>query len=115
MDVVAMTKPQVEKGLPSSRQLRPVAQRLLKGASPSCQLHINSLASLLGLFSRMKVHNSTWGRGFRYGSLEESSPQKEELVKILLQPFQLDHEGFLTPDSITQGLNILVSWDLLLL
>lgn len=109
MDVLATTKPYTEKGFPSSSQLSPVVQRLLKGANPSHQLHIDNLAALLGLFSRMRVHKLTWGRGFHYGSLEESSPQKEELVKILLQSFRLDQEGFLTPDSMIRGLHILVS------
>ncbi|KAJ5612724.1 hypothetical protein N7510_005918 [Penicillium lagena] len=107
MDVLAMTKPNIEKGFPSSDQLTPAVQRLLKGANPSYKLHLNDLATLLGLFSRMRVHKLTWGQGFYYASFEESSPQKEELVKILLQPFRLDQEGFLTPDSMIRGLDIL--------
>jgi hypothetical protein len=109
MDVLATTKPHIEKGFPSSDQLTPAVQRLLRGANPSYKLHLNNLAALLSLFSRMRIHKLTWGRGFHYASFEELSPQKEELVKILLQPFRLDQEGFLTPDSMIRGLDILVS------
>ncbi|KAJ5907725.1 hypothetical protein N7495_000407 [Penicillium taxi] len=113
MDVVASTQPQMLPFIPSSAALKPVAQRLLRGVNPQYRLHSDNLIALVCLISSLKLSKSTWGAGLHYGSLEEYSPQKEELVNILLRPFCLDHEGFITPKSMLQGLDFLMESNLL--
>jgi hypothetical protein len=76
MDVVAMTEPNDVKGIPGPEELAPPAQRLLddKRASYHYQLHIDRLATLMRMLSRVKLHEPTWSRqNFHYGTLEESA------------------------------------------
>ncbi|KAJ5818249.1 hypothetical protein N7474_003840 [Penicillium riverlandense] len=108
MDVLASAQPNPVKGNLGANTLKLPAQRLLKGANPQYQVHIKDLTTLTGLLNRMRLYKLTWGQQcFHYGSLENSSPQKMELVDILVQPFRPDREGFLTLDSMTRGLDIL--------
>ena len=110
MDVVATTRPNPDKGIPGSGELAPTAQRLLKdkGASYLYQLNIKRLDTLMGILNRVRLYKTTWGRqNFHYGTLEEPSPQQDELVNILAEQFQLS-EGFLVPGAILRVFDILV-------
>ncbi|PYI12677.1 hypothetical protein BO78DRAFT_356966 [Aspergillus sclerotiicarbonarius CBS 121057] len=89
------------------KQLKPLAERLLDGRTDQYQIKVNDLAALLGLLMRMKVYKPTWGRDFHYGSLEESSPEKEELANILARSFCLGQDEDLAPDSVLRALDIL--------
>lgn len=108
MDVLATTQPQIATMLPSPSQLNSAAQRLLEGVNPCYQVLANDLAVFIELFIRMRLHKTSRGRGLYYGTLEESSLQKEELVKNLVQRFPVDEEHCLTPESMFRGLDILV-------
>lgn len=79
MDVVAITRPNPNKGIPGSRELAPTAQRLLKdkGASYHYQLNIKRLTTLMSILNRVRLYKTTWGRkNFYYGTLKEQVPSK---------------------------------------
>jgi hypothetical protein len=110
MDVVATTRPNPGKGIPGSGELAPTAQRLLKdkGATYHYQLNIRSLVTLMSILNRVRLYKTTWGRKtFHYGTLEEPSPQQDELLNILAEQFQVS-EGFLVPGAISRVFDILV-------
>ncbi|KAJ5387820.1 hypothetical protein N7509_010361 [Penicillium cosmopolitanum] len=90
MDGVAMIEPNDVKGIPGPEELAPPAQRLLddKRASYRYQLHIDHLAILMRMLTRVKLHEPTWSRQhFHYGTLEEPTPQQDQLVNILAKQF----------------------------
>lgn len=89
-------------------KLMPLAGRLLEGRTVQFQMKVNDLADLLCLIMRLKVYKTTWGRGFHYGSLEEPSPENEELAKILARSFSHDQDESLSPDLVFEALGILV-------
>ncbi|KAJ6085098.1 hypothetical protein N7499_004727 [Penicillium canescens] len=114
MDVVATTRPNPGKGIPGSGELAPTAQRLLKDKGATChyQLNIKSLATLMSILNRVRLYKTTWGRKtFHYGTLEEPSPQQDELLNILAEQFQLS-EGFLVPGAISRVFDILPNLEL---
>lgn len=116
MDVVATTEPNDDKGIPGPNELAPPAQHLLddKSASYHSQLHIDHFATLMRMLTRVKLHKPTWSRqNFHYGTLEEPTPQQDELVNILAKQFQLS-EGFLVPESRSRVFDILVRFSSIL-
>lgn len=111
LDIVATTQPHKTKGIPGYETLSPTGQRLLrsKGANYQSQLHSRSLTTLLSLLHRIRLYTSTWGRdNFHHGTLEEPSARQDELVNVLVQPFNLDGEGFLTSSAISRCFDLLV-------
>ncbi|PYH68674.1 uncharacterized protein BO88DRAFT_444355 [Aspergillus vadensis CBS 113365] len=88
-------------------KLTPLAERLLEGRTVQFQMKVKDLAHIICLIMRLRVYKTTWGRGFHYGSLEEPSPEKEELANVLAQSFSHDQDESLSPDLVLRALEIL--------
>ncbi|KAJ6032586.1 hypothetical protein N7540_003318 [Penicillium herquei] len=124
MDLLVTTQPPYIKSIPGSRPLEPPARRLLEaeGANNQYQLPLNNLATLVSLLCRIKLYQATWDQRNRdhrklkknchYGILEKPSAHEDELVNFLVQPFELDKEGFLTPHAISRALDLLPNLEL---
>ncbi|KAJ5094454.1 hypothetical protein N7456_010315 [Penicillium angulare] len=124
MDLVATTEPPYIKSIPAAGSLEPSARRLLQaeGANNKYRLPVKNLATLVSLLCRIKLYEQKWDqrnqnirklkKNCHYGILEKPSPYEDELVNFLVQPFELDKEGFVTPHAISRGLDLLPNLEL---
>ncbi|KAJ5742160.1 hypothetical protein N7533_011569 [Penicillium manginii] len=110
MDIVATTGPYDGKGIPGPDELAPSAQLLLddKSASYRSRLKIEHFTTMMRMLMRVNLLEPTWSQQkLHYGTLEEPTPQQDELVNILAAQFQLS-EGFIVQKSLSRAFDILV-------